>query len=113
MDSLPEWALWIVAVGVGLSSGLALFMVRPIARLLHRALWPRREMTAQRGRGTGAPKTDRHFSSASVRRQPGGVDDRFGAIANTSRASGNPMSLATWAQLSIIVPSCSAPRWRC
>jgi hypothetical protein len=75
MDSLPEWALWIVAVGVGLSSGLALLMVRPIARLLHRALWPRREMAAQ----PAAPRTGRRCSSASMRRQPGRAGDRLGA----------------------------------
>ena len=41
MDNLPAWALWIITAAVGLSPGLALLLVRPIARLLHRPLWPR------------------------------------------------------------------------
>jgi hypothetical protein len=43
MDSLPDWAVSIIAVTVGLSSVLAILSARPIARLLHRALWPRPE----------------------------------------------------------------------
>jgi hypothetical protein len=36
MDNLPAWTLWIITAAVGLSPGLALLLVRPIARLLHR-----------------------------------------------------------------------------
>jgi len=43
MDNLPAWALWIITAAVALSPGLALLMVRLIARLLHRVLWPRPE----------------------------------------------------------------------
>jgi hypothetical protein len=44
MDSLPAWALWPITVAVGLSPGLAILSARPIARLLHRVLWPRPEV---------------------------------------------------------------------
>jgi hypothetical protein len=47
MDNLPAWALWIITTAVGLSPGLALLLVRPIARLLHRLLWPRPEIASQ------------------------------------------------------------------
>ena len=43
MDNLPDWALWIITAAAGLSPGLALILVSPIARLLHRMLWPRPE----------------------------------------------------------------------
>jgi hypothetical protein len=43
MDNLPEWAVSIIAVGVGLSPVLAILSAPSIARLLHRALWPRPE----------------------------------------------------------------------
>ena len=43
MDNLPDWAVTIITVAVGLSPGLALLSARPIARLLHAVLWPRRE----------------------------------------------------------------------
>jgi hypothetical protein len=43
MDNLPAWALWIITAAVGLSPGLAILGARPIARLLHRVLWPRPE----------------------------------------------------------------------
>ena len=38
MDSLPEWAVSIIAVVVGLSPGLAILYARRIARLIHRVL---------------------------------------------------------------------------
>jgi hypothetical protein len=41
MDSLPPWALWIIAAAVGLSPGLALLMVGEISRFLHPIPWPR------------------------------------------------------------------------
>ena len=44
MDNLPAWALWIITAAVALSPGLALLIVRPIARLLHRVLWTRPEV---------------------------------------------------------------------
>jgi len=43
MDNLPDWAVTIITVAVGLSPGLALLSARPIARLLYAMLWPRRE----------------------------------------------------------------------
>jgi hypothetical protein len=43
MDNLPEWAVSIIAVAVGLSPVLAILSARRIAWLLHRALWPRPE----------------------------------------------------------------------
>ena len=47
MDNLPAWALWIITAAVGFSPGLAFLLVRPIARLLHRLLWPRPEAAPQ------------------------------------------------------------------
>ena len=41
MDNLPDWAVSIIAVAIGLSPGLALLSARSIARLLYRALSPR------------------------------------------------------------------------
>jgi hypothetical protein len=41
MDILPDWAVTIIAIAVGLNPGLALLSVRSIVRLLHRALWRR------------------------------------------------------------------------
>jgi len=41
MESLPPWALWIIAAAVGLSPGLAFLMVGAISRSLRRTLWPR------------------------------------------------------------------------
>jgi hypothetical protein len=38
MNNLPAWALWMITAAVRLSPGLALLLVRPIARLLHRVL---------------------------------------------------------------------------
>jgi hypothetical protein len=40
MDDLLAWALWIIPAAVKPSPGLVLLLVRPIARLLHRLLWP-------------------------------------------------------------------------
>jgi hypothetical protein len=60
MDNLPAWAVSIIAVGVGLSPGLALLMARPIGRLLHRALWPLPEVATKSGR-------------EPVRQEPAGV----------------------------------------
>jgi hypothetical protein len=47
MDNLPEWAVSIIAVVVGLSPDLALLMARPIGRFLRRALLERREAAQQ------------------------------------------------------------------
>jgi hypothetical protein len=41
MDDLPSWGLSIIAVAVGLTLVTAILSARPIAQLLHRALWPR------------------------------------------------------------------------
>jgi hypothetical protein len=49
MDTLPDWAISIIAIAVGLSPGLALLSTRRIARLLHRALWPRPEVAPKAG----------------------------------------------------------------
>jgi hypothetical protein len=38
VDSLTDWAAWIIAVAVGLSPGLALLMARPIGQFLRRVL---------------------------------------------------------------------------
>jgi hypothetical protein len=56
MDNLPAWALWIMTAAVGLSPGLALLLVRPIARLIHRLLWPRPEIAGQPGREPARPE---------------------------------------------------------
>jgi hypothetical protein len=50
MDTLPDWAVTIIAIAVGLSPGLALLSARSIARLLHRKLWPRPEVAPNAGR---------------------------------------------------------------
>jgi hypothetical protein len=47
MDNLPSWALWIITAAVGVSPGLAILCARPIARLLHDALWPRPEVVPE------------------------------------------------------------------
>jgi hypothetical protein len=41
MDSLPPWALWMIAVAVGFGLGLAFRTVGAISRSLHPTLWPR------------------------------------------------------------------------
>jgi hypothetical protein len=46
MESLPPWALWIIAAAVGLSPGLAFLMVGMISRFSHRTLWPRSKAAA-------------------------------------------------------------------
>ena len=42
MDSLPPWALSIIAVSVALGLGLTFRTVGAIGRSLHPTLWPRR-----------------------------------------------------------------------
>jgi hypothetical protein len=49
MDSLPDWAVSIIAVAVGLSPGLAILSAGSIARLIYRVLGPRRELAAEHG----------------------------------------------------------------
>jgi hypothetical protein len=67
MDNLPAWGLWIITAAVGLSPGLALLLlVRPIARLLHRVLWPRAGGSASAEKGTGAPRAGQPSSSVKV-----------------------------------------------
>jgi len=41
MGNLPAWALWIITAAVGLSPGLAFFMIGMISR----SLWPRSKET--------------------------------------------------------------------
>src|SRR5215471_10338392 len=41
MDSLPPCALWMIAVAVGFSLGLAFRKVWAISRFMHPTLWPR------------------------------------------------------------------------
>jgi hypothetical protein len=53
MDSLPDWAVSVIAVAVGLSPGLAILSARSIARLIHRVPWPDTEGARQRGRKPG------------------------------------------------------------
>jgi len=63
MDNLPAWALWIITAAVALSPGLALLMVRPIARLLHRVLWTRPEVAPPLGgRASCEPVETRRLS---------------------------------------------------
>jgi hypothetical protein len=50
MDNLPIWALWPIAIAVGLTPGLALLSARLIARLLHRVLWQRLAVAPRPGR---------------------------------------------------------------
>jgi hypothetical protein len=47
MDNLPEWAVSIIAIAVGVSPGLALLMARPIGRFLRRVLLERPELEPQ------------------------------------------------------------------
>ena len=47
MDNLPDWAIPIIAIAVGLGPGLTLLMARPIGRFLRRALLERREVALQ------------------------------------------------------------------
>jgi len=49
MGKLHTWAVTIAVVVVGLSPGLAIFSASSIARLLHRALWPRPEDAEEPG----------------------------------------------------------------
>jgi hypothetical protein len=67
MDNLPSWVLWIMTGAVGVNPGLAILPVRPIARLLHRVLWPRPEVAPQPA-STGAPKAVQGRGSARVTR---------------------------------------------
>ena len=60
MDSLPDWAVSIIAVAAGLSPGLALLMARPIGRFLRRVLLERPEVAPRSGR-------------EPVRQEPAGV----------------------------------------
>jgi hypothetical protein len=50
MDNFPTWAAEIAALAVGLMPGLAIFSTRPLARLLHRAFWPRPAVTPKHSR---------------------------------------------------------------
>jgi hypothetical protein len=49
MDSLPPWALWIIAAAVGLGPGLAFFMVGAMRGSLRRTLWARSKGAYQLG----------------------------------------------------------------
>jgi hypothetical protein len=53
MYNLQIWALWPITIAVWVSPGLAILSARSIARLLHRALWPRPEGALQPGREPG------------------------------------------------------------
>jgi hypothetical protein len=46
MDSLPTWAVSIIAVAIGLSPGIALLAARPIGRFLRRKLLARSSQLA-------------------------------------------------------------------
>ena len=50
MDGLPNWAVSIIAVAVGFMPGLALLLVGPVVRVLHRALLPLPEEMPRRRR---------------------------------------------------------------
>src|SRR5260370_30468229 len=71
MDNLPAWALWIITAAVGSSPGLALLLVRPIARLLHRVLWPHPEAAPPSVRqARGELAETRRLSRNPYRRDP-------------------------------------------
>ena len=55
MENLPAWALWIISAAVGLSPGLAFFMVGAISR----SLWPR-------SKGTLGPEQVRDEAAIAV-----------------------------------------------
>jgi hypothetical protein len=63
MNNLPTLALWIIALAVGVSPGIAIFSAPSIARLLHRSLSVRpvvarklqREREPRRPEPVGAP----------------------------------------------------------
>jgi hypothetical protein len=50
MDNLPDWAVSVIAVVVGLSPVIVILSARSIARLLYRALWPRPKRAPRIGR---------------------------------------------------------------
>jgi hypothetical protein len=77
MDNLPTWAVWIAAVAVGISPGLAILSTPTIARLLHRFLWPRPEV---------APKPERD-EAAGVAATPRRADGLLTASMLDSRVS--------------------------
>jgi hypothetical protein len=60
MDTLPYWAVTIIAIAVGLSPGFAILMARPIGRFLRRVLLERPEVALQ-------PRLE------PVRQEPAGV----------------------------------------
>jgi hypothetical protein len=55
MDNLPDWAISIIAVAVGLTPGLALLMARPIGCFLRRTLSERPEVAPRSGREPEGP----------------------------------------------------------
>ena len=52
MDNLPVWAVWIAAVAVGVTPGLAILSAPMIARVIYRVASPRREVATKPGRET-------------------------------------------------------------
>jgi hypothetical protein len=40
LENLPDWAVSIIAIALGLRPGLAVLSARSIARLIHRVPWP-------------------------------------------------------------------------
>jgi hypothetical protein len=50
MENLPDWAVSIIAIAVGLIPVFAIFSARSIARLLHRTLSPRPEAAGEPAR---------------------------------------------------------------
>ena len=73
MDSLPEWAVSIIAVVVGLSPGLAIPSARRIARLLHRLLRPRPEVAGRSEHEPAQGRTGWVSSHTRVRGRHGRV----------------------------------------
>jgi hypothetical protein len=55
MDHLPDWAVTIIAVAVGLGPGLAILSARPIGRFLHRTLLARPEAAGRSEREPEGP----------------------------------------------------------
>jgi hypothetical protein len=62
MDNLPDWAVSIIAIAVGLSPGLLLLTARPIGQFLRRTLLECPER---------APKPGRESEGLAVAAPPG------------------------------------------
>ena len=64
MENLPDWALWIITIAVGVSPGIAILSARPIARLIYHMLGPRPEVMRE---PEGGPARDEPAGAAASR----------------------------------------------